>query len=138
MSLHPKVKGTYKEMTDCKGKVAGAWKQAAAIYTKVNGVWKECWVNLAVNMILNYGIQSIPLEGTTNYVRLIGLSIVAKDKVSGEIVNTYEKEEQETGSFTLALPNGQLLFKVRVNELQIELWSSSETVELKIKKIEFV
>lgn len=138
MSLHPKVKGAPKEMTDGKVKVAGAWKQDAKILTKVKGAWKECWVNLAVNMILNYGIQSIPLEGSTNYVRIIGLSIVAKNKVSGEIVMTYEKEEQETGSFTLALPNGQLLFKVRGNELQIELWSSSETVELKIKKIEFV
>lgn len=138
MSLHPKVKGAPKEMTDGKVNVKGAWKQAAKILTKVNGAWKECWANLAVNMVLNYGIQSIPLEGTTNYVRLIGLSIVAKDKVSGEIVNTYEKEEQETGSFTLALPNGQLLFRVRVNELIIELWSSAETVELKIKKIEFV
>ena len=63
MSLHPKVKGTYKEMTDCKGKVAGAWKQAVKMLTKVNGVWKEAWNSSTIVHIEKFQMFNIPIKG---------------------------------------------------------------------------
>lgn len=69
MSIHPKVNGAYKEMTDCKVKVAGEWKQAQTIYTKVNGVWKEVWRNSTVITLTKATTFTLQIQGASGTVK---------------------------------------------------------------------
>ena len=140
MSIHPKVNGAYKEMTNCKVKVGGAWKQAEKILTKVNGVWKECWVNLALDTIINYGITNIPLKVSGLYMRLYGLSITIKSISDGKVLQTITEEDTgEIISKNYSLTNGGSLSISTGDDrksLDFEFWQSGSTAEVKIKKIE--
>ena len=139
MSISVKVNGAYKEMSDCKVKVAGAWKQAAAVYTKVNGVWKEVWTNLAVDMVLEYGvITELPLKTSGLYIRLYGVSITIKRKSDGAVLQTITEEDTGTMlSKTYSLKDGGSLSissNDNRNGLEFEFWQSGSVAEVKIRK----
>ena len=140
MSIHPKVNGAYKEMTNCKVKVAGAWKQAEKIYTKVNGVWKECWANLEIDTIINYGITNVPVKSSGVYMRLYGLSITIKSTSDGKVLQTITEEDTGTIiSKNYSLTNGGS-FSISTGDdrksLDFEFWQSGAYAEVKIRKVE--
>ena len=140
MAIYPKVKGAYKEMTDCKVKVKGAWKQGAKMLTKVKGAWKECWVNLELDTIINYGITNIPVKSEGLYMRLYGLYITIKSTSDGKVLQTITVEDtEECLSLNYALNGGGSLSISTGNDrnsLDFELWQSGAKAEVKIKKIE--
>ena len=139
MSLHPKVNGAYKELTNCKVKVAGAWKQAETIYTKVNGVWKECWANLAIDTIINYGITNIPVKDSGRFMRLYGVTITITRISDGKVLQTITEEDTgEIISQNYSLKDGGNLSITAGDDeksLDFEFWQSGSQAEVKIKKV---
>ena len=107
MSIHPKVNGAYKAMTDCNVKVAGAWKQAEIILTKVNGVWKEAWRKSTVIVVKTNNSFTIAIKGydgtLVRKVQIKSLKLRLYDKSSG---NLLAEKDYGTVEFTSdALPN---------------------------------
>ena len=43
MTLHHKVGGAWRTISQPKLKLTGAWRDASAMYTKVNGEWRQTW-----------------------------------------------------------------------------------------------
>ena len=43
MTIHTKVSGSWKEVSQPSVKVSGAWKNCTGVYTKISGAWKTVW-----------------------------------------------------------------------------------------------
>jgi hypothetical protein len=43
MTIHTKVSGAWRSVTQPKLKFGGAWRDASVMYTKVGGVWRKTW-----------------------------------------------------------------------------------------------
>ena len=47
MTIHTKVSGSWKEVSQPSVKVSGAWKNCTGVYTRVSGAWKTVWEAVA-------------------------------------------------------------------------------------------
>ena len=91
MSIHPKVNGAYKEMTNCKVKVAGAWKDAQTIYTKVNGVWEYAWqktTKLFLNVVEYAYVTPRNVPSTPSYATFKDVKVYLHRSSTGELLAT--------------------------------------------------
>ena len=122
MSIHCKVSGSWRDISDVHVKVSGVWKQCKNVYIKENGVWRPLLIHLD-----STGIPSLNNTKTLSNV-VVGSTIV----ISGSTVNNvYDPDDYylfHIGNATLSF--GSLRLGPHAGAYEIHLVANNSTVSI--------